>query len=221
MELLRLCTGRSDWAATARKESCCCTKWRRHGLWKRRGVEKSKTRLSHPAWKSRKRRAIPTFPQPRRRLVNSKTGHFNLLRTDRSSDRQDVRTSLRANLGNTTSVPIPPGQPATSLSSVFPEGRRYWRIRHRARTPRVGGKAGAALDVVVYNGAGGVRRGRRNCHRELFSYEFSAGMGNDWRGQFRAFLCGILVRLPRLVCGSQKRAAECLTACVTTLTACI
>src|SRR5712692_7319258 len=35
--------------------------------------------------------------------------------------------------------------------------------------------------------AGGVRRGRRNCHRELFSYEFSAGMGNDWRGQFRAF----------------------------------
>ena len=63
-----------------------------------------------------------------------------------------MRTSLRANLGNTTSVPIPPGQPATSLSSVFPEGRRYWRIRHRARTPRVGGKAGAALDVVVHNG---------------------------------------------------------------------
>jgi hypothetical protein len=41
-------------------------KWRRDGLWKRRGVEKSKNRLSHPAWKSRKPRGIPTFPQPRR-----------------------------------------------------------------------------------------------------------------------------------------------------------
>src|SRR5271169_153394 len=30
---------------------------------------KSKTRLSHPAWKSRKNRGIPTFPPPRRRLV--------------------------------------------------------------------------------------------------------------------------------------------------------
>ena len=36
------------------------------GLWKRRGVEKSKNRLSHPAWKSRKPRGIPTFPQSRR-----------------------------------------------------------------------------------------------------------------------------------------------------------
>ncbi len=41
-------------------------KSRRDGLWKRRGVEKSKSRLSHPAWKSRKPRGIPTFPQPRR-----------------------------------------------------------------------------------------------------------------------------------------------------------
>ena len=41
-------------------------KWRRDGPWKRRGVEKSKNRLSHPAWKSRKPRGIPTFPQPRR-----------------------------------------------------------------------------------------------------------------------------------------------------------
>src|SRR5260370_21972957 len=71
------CTTRKEsCCCTTRKESCCCTKWRRHGLWKRRGVEKSKTRLSHPAWKSRKRRGIPTFPQPRRRLVNLKTGHI-------------------------------------------------------------------------------------------------------------------------------------------------
>jgi hypothetical protein len=40
-------------------------KRRRDGLWKRRGMEKSKNRLSHPAWKSRQPRGIPTFPQPR------------------------------------------------------------------------------------------------------------------------------------------------------------
>src|SRR5262249_44045411 len=34
-------------------------------LWKRRSVEKSKTRLFHLAWKSRKPRGIPTFPQLR------------------------------------------------------------------------------------------------------------------------------------------------------------
>src|SRR5208283_5212225 len=35
--------------------------------WKRRRVEKSPNRLSPPAWKSRQRRGIPTFP-PLRRL---------------------------------------------------------------------------------------------------------------------------------------------------------
>ena len=39
-------------------------------LWKSRSVEKSQTRLFHRAWKSRKERAIPTFPQPRRRRVS-------------------------------------------------------------------------------------------------------------------------------------------------------
>src|SRR5229473_3591349 len=46
------------------------------GCGKDAGWKKSKNRLSHPAWKSRKRRGIPTFPQPRRRLVNLKTGHI-------------------------------------------------------------------------------------------------------------------------------------------------
>jgi hypothetical protein len=41
-------------------------KRRRDGLWKSREVEKSKSRLSHLAWKSRKKRGITTFPQPRR-----------------------------------------------------------------------------------------------------------------------------------------------------------
>src|SRR5712692_6177630 len=53
---------------------------RREGLWKRRGMEKSKSRLSHPAWKSRKLRGIPTFPQPRRRLVNLLNRTYRVLR---------------------------------------------------------------------------------------------------------------------------------------------
>src|SRR5712691_7379863 len=52
---------------------------RREGLWKRRGLEKSKNRLSHPAWKSRKLRGIPTFPQPRRRQVKLLNRTFHVL----------------------------------------------------------------------------------------------------------------------------------------------
>src|ERR1035438_6836045 len=52
---------------------------RREGLWKRRRVEKSERRLSHPAWKSRKVRGIPTFPQPRRRLVNLLNRTYHVL----------------------------------------------------------------------------------------------------------------------------------------------
>jgi hypothetical protein len=37
---------------------------------------KSKSRLSHRAWKSRIVRGIPTFPQPRLLLVNYETGHI-------------------------------------------------------------------------------------------------------------------------------------------------
>src|SRR5580658_3118455 len=47
----------------------CARNERGKGLWKRRCVEKYRT-LSHSAWKSRKRRGIPTFPQPRRRRFN-------------------------------------------------------------------------------------------------------------------------------------------------------
>src|SRR2546428_5622263 len=54
---------------SARARPWQTTKRSADGLWKRREVEKSKTRLSHLAWKSRKRRWIPTFPQPRLLLV--------------------------------------------------------------------------------------------------------------------------------------------------------
>src|SRR5258707_14997506 len=51
--------------------------WRPARPWKRRALKKSKNRLSHRAWKSRKVRGIPTFPPPRRRLREiNETGHF-------------------------------------------------------------------------------------------------------------------------------------------------
>src|SRR5712691_10807814 len=73
-------TGRMCWDASTRRARL----WRRQsrrreGLWKRRGLEKSKSRLSHPAWKSRKLRGIPTFPQPRRRQVKLLNRTFHAL----------------------------------------------------------------------------------------------------------------------------------------------
>jgi hypothetical protein len=40
-------------------------------LWKKRAVEKPKSRLFHHAWKSRKVRGIPTFPQLRPLLAKT------------------------------------------------------------------------------------------------------------------------------------------------------
>ncbi len=40
------------------------------------GATKMPARRAHPAWKSRKVRGIPTFPQPRLLLVNYETGHI-------------------------------------------------------------------------------------------------------------------------------------------------
>src|SRR5258708_39531567 len=81
------------WAVTTRKDGRGYASTKRiagERLWKSRSVEKPKGRLFHCAWESRKRRGIPTFPQPRRRRsINheadiscaTKTGHFNLLPT--------------------------------------------------------------------------------------------------------------------------------------------
>src|SRR6202795_4503291 len=79
------------WAASTPRD---CRGWKpsRGGgerLWKSRSVETQK-QGSHCAWKFRKGRGIPTFPQPRRRRsidlkpdisCAKKTGHFNLLTT--------------------------------------------------------------------------------------------------------------------------------------------
>src|SRR5258706_14897579 len=83
--------GRTRWVATTHKAAPWATQnWRPEGRWKSRAVEKSKSRLSHRAWKSRKVRGIPTFPPPRRLLVNfvkpdislaTESGHFHLLTT--------------------------------------------------------------------------------------------------------------------------------------------
>src|SRR5579864_26638 len=81
MELSPSHTAPTVWGATVRKESHWKTKKSaRVGLWKRRKAEKSKKRLSLLAWKSRKHRGIPTFPQPRLRLVINLNRTFHLLR---------------------------------------------------------------------------------------------------------------------------------------------
>src|ERR1039457_4654354 len=54
--------------------------WRPARPRKRRAVEKSKSRLSHRAWKSRKVRGIPTFPPPRRLREINQNRTFHLLR---------------------------------------------------------------------------------------------------------------------------------------------
>src|SRR4029077_20241948 len=72
-------------------------------LWKSRSVETPKQGF-HCAWKSRKGRGIPTFPQPRRRRsidlkpdisCATKTGHFNLLTTCPVSSTDLVRSQVQ------------------------------------------------------------------------------------------------------------------------------
>src|SRR6202453_1827765 len=81
--------GRMAWGATTPRV-CLGSVAIGKRLWRSRAVEKSQSRLSHRAWKSRPKRGIPTYTQTRRRRVinrqpdNSlatKTGPFNLLRT--------------------------------------------------------------------------------------------------------------------------------------------
>src|SRR5260370_42144618 len=65
-------SGRTGWDVTPPKVlPLAQPKTRRAQLWKRREVEKSKSRLFHLAWKSRKLRGIPTFPQLRRLLAKT------------------------------------------------------------------------------------------------------------------------------------------------------
>src|SRR5260370_5370726 len=82
------------WVASTPRD-CRCRKASADGgqrLWKSRAVETPK-QGSHGAWKSRKERGIPTFPQPRRRRASNmywkadtsrvtKTGHLSGGRDD-------------------------------------------------------------------------------------------------------------------------------------------
>src|SRR6266436_9457797 len=77
------------WWAVSTPRECRCCKPDGERLWESRCVE-TQRQGSHCAWKSRKKRGIPTFPQPRRRRsidlkpdisCATKTGHFNLLTT--------------------------------------------------------------------------------------------------------------------------------------------
>src|SRR5665811_609329 len=79
--------------STPRERRCCKPSRGGERLWKSRFVEKSKNRLFHCAWESRKRRGIPTFPQPRRRVLylELESGHITCYKN---------RTSSRANNTN-------------------------------------------------------------------------------------------------------------------------
>src|SRR5260370_25272058 len=78
--------GGTGWVATTNKAARWARRnWRTQGPWKSRAVEKSKSRLSHRAWKSRKVRGIPTFPPPRRLREINQTRHFTCYRKRTSS----------------------------------------------------------------------------------------------------------------------------------------
>src|SRR5258708_36440714 len=78
--------GRTGWVATTYKASPWARQnGRTKGRWKSRAVEKSKNRLSHRAWKSRKVRGIPSFPPARRLLEINETGHFTCYQKRTSS----------------------------------------------------------------------------------------------------------------------------------------
>src|SRR5450755_2962679 len=94
---------------------CRCWKASRGGgarLWKSRSVETQRHGF-HCAWKSRKGRGIPTFPQPRRRVLylELESGHITCYKN---------RTSSRANNN--------PRSSATVVAQSVRVGARLIRI---------------------------------------------------------------------------------------------
>src|SRR5260370_30559934 len=99
--------GGTGWVATTNKAARWARRnWRTQGPWKSRAVEKSKSRLSHRAWKSRKVRGIPTFPPPRRLREINQTGHFTCYRKRTSSLAKNIlifsRSMSRCGMGELT-----------------------------------------------------------------------------------------------------------------------
>src|SRR5437660_12432461 len=87
---------RTGWGPTTHRAARWATQnGRPEGRWKSRAVEKSKNRLSHRAWKSRKVRGIPTFPPPRRLLEINETGHFTCYQKRTSSLANNMCRILR------------------------------------------------------------------------------------------------------------------------------
>src|SRR5258708_3575587 len=103
------------WWAVSTPQECRCWKPLRGGgerLWKSRSVE-TQRQGSHCAWKSRKGRGIPTFPQPRRRVlyVELESGHITCYKN---------RTSSRAN-NREIGIPVD-FQPISGFVTIF----RMW-----------------------------------------------------------------------------------------------
>ena len=95
-------------------------------------VEKSKNRLSHHAWKSRKVRGIPTFPPPRRLLEINETGHFTCYQKRTSSLAKNTASVWDAEVALLHSFRQEVHQPAIYFVGVRPS---MWS-RVRIPTPR-------------------------------------------------------------------------------------
>ena len=72
--------------------------WAGKRLWKSRSVENQR-QVFHSSWKSRKRRGIPTFPQPRRRRsVLRRPGSSKPMTQNPKTDTEETRGKLWARI---------------------------------------------------------------------------------------------------------------------------
>src|SRR5208283_3288065 len=109
--------------------------------WKRRRVEKSPNRLSPPAWKSRQRRGIPTFPPLRRlRVYEQKPKPKN--RTFHLLQKADIFTCYEQgdDVGETRCAPciILSSAPVAQLDRAIASGaigREFESLRARQNFP--------------------------------------------------------------------------------------
>src|SRR5271157_3339752 len=81
--------------------------WPTKRLWKRRAGEKSNSRLSPRACKSRKKRAIRTFPQPRRRPFSGYIFHVSTAQPKVTFSNGLTRAALLGDVPNSVLKTLP------------------------------------------------------------------------------------------------------------------
>src|SRR5262249_4666099 len=104
----------------------------RVGLWKRRTAEKSKNRLSRSAWKSRKKRGIPTFPQPRLLL------EINLNRTFHLLQKPDILICYEQNIDRTLTGTLTLKQCVTKCTRYGTVATEWQRTQERIPLSQTG-----------------------------------------------------------------------------------